>query len=79
MRISEGEIKKILKERKVFYGYKEAKKALKAGKAENIIVANDIFRKEFKDCLEFEGDQKQLGIVCGKPFGISVLTVIKEE
>lgn len=78
-KIGEAEIKKILKERKILYGFREAKKALKAGKVENIIVANETFIKEFKGCIEFEGDQKQLGLTCGKPFGISVITVLKEK
>ena len=78
--INENEIRKLLKERKVLYGYKEAKKALKSGKAENIIIVNkSLSKKEFEDCLEFDGDRKQLGIICGKPFCISVLTVLKEK
>jgi len=77
---SENEIKKIIKERKVLYGYKQAKKTLKSGNAESIIIANDMpLKKEFKEYKEFDGDSKQLGIICGKPFNISVLTVIKEK
>ena len=80
-KITENEIKKMLKERKALYGYKQAKKALKGGKTESIIIANQglVYKEEFKDYLEFEGNSKQLGIVCGKPFGISVLTVLKEK
>jgi len=76
--VTESEIKKVLKERKVLYGYKQAKKALKGKKVESIITASDKFNREFKDCMKFEGSPKQLGIICGKPFGISVLTVLKE-
>lgn len=79
-KITENEIKNMLKERKALYGYKQAKKALKSGKAEYIIIASEgIPKEEFKDYLEFEGNLKQLGIICGKPFGISVLTILKEE
>ena len=80
MNITETEIKKILKEKKVLYGCKQAKKALKDDKVENIIITNDgIHKKEFKDYLEFEGKPSQLGIICGKPFGVSVLTILKEK
>lgn len=79
--ISESEVKKMIKERKVLYGYKQAKKALKSRKAENIIVARDRIEllKEFNNSIEFDGDSKRLGTICGKPFNVSVLTVIKEE
>ncbi len=80
--ISESEVKKIVKEKKVLYGYKQAKKALKSGKVENIIIARDRkeeLLKDFENCIEFNGDSKRLGTICGKPFNVSVLTVIKEE
>jgi len=80
MKINENEIKKILREKKVLYGYKQAKKALKGGKVENVIIASGSpHKEEFKDCLEFEEDSKKLGLICGKPFCISVLTILKEK
>ena len=80
MEINENEIKRIIKERKVLYGYKQAKKAAKAGKAEDIIITGKYnTKKELKEYSEFGGNSKELGIICGKPFGISVLTVLKEK
>ncbi len=78
--IDENEIKKIIKGKKVFYGYRQAKKALKDRKTENIIVASrGIHKKEFKGYLEFEGEPKKLGLICGKPFAVSVIAVLKED
>jgi len=77
---NEVEIKKMLKEREVLYGYRQVKKALKDGKTETIIISNDNRSKnEFKDCLEFDSDSKKLGIACGKSFNISVLAVLKAK
>ncbi len=79
-KINENEIKKFIKEREYLCGYKQAKKALKDGKAEKIIIAGkSIGKEEFKDSLIFEGNSKQLGIACNKPFSISVLTILKES
>lgn len=78
--ITEKDMKKILKQRKVLYGYNQAKKALKSGKSENIIVAGlGMAKGKFKSCLEYEGDSKKMGIICGKPFNISTITILKEE
>ena len=77
--INANEIKSILKKKKVLYGLRESKKALKSGKAENIIIAGEsIGKEEFKDYLEFKGNSKELGMICGKPFNISVVAVLKE-
>ena len=77
--ISSNEIKSILKKKKVLYGLRESKKALESGKAENIIIASESIGKEhFKDSLEFKGNSKDLGMVCGKPFNISAIAVLKE-
>ena len=77
--ITSNEIKSILKKNKVLYGFRESKKALKSGKAENIIIASESIGKEqFKGPLEFNGNSKELGTVCGKPFNVSVIAVLKE-
>ena len=37
---------------------------------------NDLL-KEFNNSIEFDGDSKRLGTICGKPFSVSVITVLK--
>jgi len=77
--IASNEIKRIMKKRDVLYGHREAKKALKSGKSEKVIISSDSIGKEdFKDALIFNGNSKELGIICGKPFSVSVLTILKE-
>lgn len=78
-KISENEIKKILNEKKVLFGIRQAKKALKKKNVENIIVSQerDVVKTEKK--LIFEGSSKKLGQLCGKPFNISAITILKKS
>ena len=70
---------------KVYFGIKEAKKALKAGKAKLIIFSSNCPQEYISAISEFpkvskydfNGSNIELGSSCGKPFPISVLTVIK--
>ena len=70
---------------KVYFGIKEAKKALKAGQAKLIIFSSNCPQEYITDISEFKkvskynfnGTNIDLGSTCGKPFPISVLTVIK--
>lgn len=76
--IDENQMKKILEENEVLFGTKQAKKSIKNQKAEKIIVSKerkDIINFENKEI--FEGDTKKLGYLSGKPFNISVVTVLK--
>jgi len=76
--VDDSEIKKIVNEKKVLFGIREAKKAIKNKKAEKIIISeerSDLIK--FKDKIIFQGDSKKLGYLCGKPFNISVVTVLK--
>ena len=81
--INEKEVKDLIKNKKVFYGAKQMRKSLKEGRAELVIVASN--RKdllnELKDVTPkiFAGNSKELGQTCGKPFNISVITVLKER
>ena len=70
---------------KVYFGVNEAKKAIKAGQAKLIIVSSNCpnnFIDELNNIKKisrytFKGTNTELGSTCGKPFPISVLTVIK--
>jgi large subunit ribosomal protein L30e len=70
---------------KVYFGINEAKKAMNAGEAKLVIISSNC-PKSFIDNLSkqkkvssynFKGSNIELGSTCGKPFPISVLTIIK--
>jgi large subunit ribosomal protein L30e len=78
-------LKKILATGKVSMGIKEAIKSKKKGEVKLFIVANDCPQKNeiseiAKDVpiYNFNGNSINLGLACGKPFGISILSVIDE-
>jgi len=64
----------------VAFGTEQAKKAMKSGKAKLIIRAKNCPVGDFgtQDVYEFSGTNQDLGTACGKPFAISVLTVMEE-
>lgn len=70
---------------KVFFGIEETKKALSAGKGKLVIISSNCPGKFIEDLNEygkvskynFQGTNIELGSACGKPFPISVLTVVK--
>ena len=77
------ELKKILNTGKVYYGIKQARKAIEKGEAKLIIVADNCPEKEEVQNwsipkIMFDGDGIELGALCGKPFNVSVLTIVDE-
>jgi large subunit ribosomal protein L30e len=70
---------------KVYFGINETKKALKSGKAKLVIISSncpkdyiaDINKFKKVSTYNFKGNNQDLGSVCGKPFAVSVLSVIK--
>jgi len=70
---------------KVFFGFEETKKALSEGKGKLVIISSNCPGKFIDDLNEFakvskfnfKGTNIELGSACGKPFPISVLTVVK--
>ncbi|MFH0816010.1 MAG: 50S ribosomal protein L30e [Methanobacteriota archaeon] len=66
---------------KVMYGADQARKALKGGKAKMLVVAancpdREIMAEKGVRILKFEGSGIDLGAACGKPFNVSVLTIL---
>jgi large subunit ribosomal protein L30e len=65
----------------VLFGTKEAEKAVKNKTAKMIVMA-DNYSNEFLTnqnavkSLQFPGDNVALGALCGKPFSVSVVTII---
>jgi large subunit ribosomal protein L30e len=70
---------------KVYIGARESRKALKRREAKLVIVASNCPEQFLKllrrykrvGVYEFEGTNMELGAACGKPFSISVLTVVE--
>ncbi len=79
-------IQKNIKENKVIIGYNHTVKAIKLGKLELVVFANN-FPEEKKESIkhnakiakvpvkEYENDSVNLGLICGKPFSIGVLAI----
>ena len=67
---------------KVEFGVDQTEKAVKAGKAQMVILAKNCPSEELtgKDIgvkvHVFEGNNMELGALCGKPFSVSALAVI---
>jgi len=77
--IDENKIKKLVNENKVVFGLKEARKAIKQKKDDKIIISEEMSDSiKTKNKLIFQGDSKKLGYLCGKPFNISAITVLKK-
>jgi large subunit ribosomal protein L30e len=85
------EIEKIIKEafenKKVIYGYRKAYRYLKNYEPKMVIIAKNM-REDLKNDIisavkdkslikEFNGSSIELGILCGKPFPISVIVIKK--
>ena len=66
----------------VTFGASQAKKAIASKKGKLIVIASNCPASELKEqkgvpVLEFPGNNRELGAACGKPFPVSVVTVIK--
>jgi len=65
---------------KVEFGMTRTQKAVKDGKAQMIIVSANCPDANLKDSGTkvhiFEGNNMELGALCGKPFSVSALAVI---
>ena len=70
---------------KVYFGINETKKAITAGKAKLVIISSncpkdyidDINKLKKVSTYNFRGSNVDLGSTCGKPFPVSVLTIVK--
>jgi len=71
---------------KVLFGFEQTMKAVKAGKTKLIIVSSNCPEKQMvmiekhKEVSfhRFNGTNIELGSACGKPFSVSVLSVLSE-
>ncbi|MEW5759914.1 MAG: 50S ribosomal protein L30e [Candidatus Thermoplasmatota archaeon] len=68
---------------KVWFGIRQTQKALKNKNAKLVIFASNFEEKYIESIKEkvptynFSGTNFELGAICGKPFSISVLTIIE--
>jgi len=80
------EIKKLLGTKKLIIGSERTLKLLKTGKLAKVVIAKNT-NKKMKDDIEYYGSEveiiqtektnEELGVLCKKPFPISVLGVAK--
>ena len=87
-KLTSAEIKKIVKSGNILLGTQRTVKGLRLGKVEKVLVSSNCPARVEKDLnyyaglsgaemhkLEYPNDE--LGIICKKPFSISVLAVVK--
>ena len=65
----------------VQFGIAQAKKAIETKQGKLIVIASNCPAPELKaqtdiPVMEFPGNNRELGTACGKPFSVSVVTVI---
>jgi large subunit ribosomal protein L30e len=79
-------IQESLKSKKIVIGYKESIKFIKVNTPKLIVISNNLpesLRKEIEHNAKvgnmkmevFDGNSKELGIFCGKPFPVSALVI----
>lgn len=66
---------------KVEFGVEQTEKAIKTGKAKMIILSRNCPSQVLTGTIDvkvhvFEGNNMELGALCGKPFSVSALAVI---
>ncbi len=79
----ERNLKVLVETGKVYYGIEQAKKAVKKKEAKLIIAASNCPEPAFREktykkvpIYHFKGTNLELGAASGKPFAISVVTVV---
>jgi|WetSurMetagenome_2_1015567.scaffolds.fasta_scaffold828833_2 large subunit ribosomal protein L30e len=82
------DLREALKGNKVILGSSRTVKYLKLGKVDKIVIASNCPEETKKDLEQytklssvkmekFDGTAKQLGVLCGKPFSIASLAIVK--
>lgn len=66
---------------KVEFGLDQTEKAVKAGKAQMIVISSNCPSTELSNTKDvkihvFDGNNMELGALCGKPFSVSALAII---
>lgn len=86
--LTSSEIKKIIKSRNFIIGTDKTIKGLKLGKIEKVIISSNCPKKVVNDINYYAElsnaetinviyQNEELGVICKKPFSISVLSILK--
>ncbi|MBI2542530.1 ribosomal L7Ae/L30e/S12e/Gadd45 family protein [Candidatus Woesearchaeota archaeon] len=89
-KISSAEIKKMMKSGGVIIGTEKTVKSLKLGKIQKILLSSNCPAQVEKDISYYAGlsgtelhkidyPNDELGVICKKPFSISVLALLKTK
>ena len=81
-----SEIKQALKKKLLVMGWNSVERAIKSGKVKKVFISAKASQKVKKDLAhyskvssfeveKFMGDADELGVICKKPFRISILAV----
>jgi len=87
-KVTTTEIKKLLKAGNVLLGTERTLKSLRLGRIEKVLLSSNVNEKAEKDINYYAGlsntevqkldiPNDELGVVCKKPFSISVISVVK--
>ena len=86
--LTSTDIKKIVKEKKVILGAERTIKSLRLGRIEKVIMSSNCAQTTTDDISYYAGlsstetvkvnyNNEELGVICKKPFSISVISVLK--
>ena len=75
-------LRTVTKTGKVLFGISQARQAIREKKGKLIVMASNCPVPELKKqkavpVVEFSGTNRELGAACGKPFAVSVVTVLE--
>ncbi len=84
------EIKKLLKSKELVIGFERTVKNLRNGSVKKVFVASNCSEKAREDVerycsigkvefVELDYPNEEVGVVCKKPFSISVISILKGE
>ncbi len=86
--LTSTDIKKLVKEKKVIIGTERTIKSLKLGRIDRVIMSSNCAQNTADDISYYAGlsnaetvkvsyNNDELGVICKKPFSISVISVLK--
>jgi large subunit ribosomal protein L30e len=89
-KLTSSEIKKLIKEKKFLIGKDRTLKSLKLGKVDLVIISSNCAKDTLEsinyysslsgiktDHVNYHNDE--LGVICKKPFSISVISILKGD
>jgi len=88
--LTQTEIKKIIKARKIIIGTERTIKNLRLGKVDKVILSSNCADRTVNDINYYASlsnaetimvryPNDELGVICKKPFSVSVLSILKGE